>query len=79
MDASTGALTLVGAGACEITATAAGAANYNEATAAFAVTVQAAGVLALSLDAIATDDRVNIAEKAAGFTISRRHGHRERG
>ena len=70
VDASTGALTLVGAGACEITATAAGAANYNEATAAFAVTVQAAGVLALNLDAIATDDRVNIAEKAAGFTIS---------
>ena len=70
VDASTGALTLVGAGACEITATAAGAANYNEATASFSVTVQAAGVLALNLDAIATDDRVNIAEKAAGFTIS---------
>ena len=70
VDASTGVLTLVGVGACEITATAAGAANYNEATAAFTVTVQAAGALALNLDAIATDNTVNIAEKAAGFTIS---------
>ena len=70
VDASTGALTLMGVGACNITATAAGAANYNEATAAFTVTVQAAGALALNLDAIATDNTVNIAEKAAGFTIS---------
>ena len=70
VDASTGALTLVGVGACNITATAAGAANYNEATAAFSVTVQAAGALALNLDAIATDNTVNIAEKAAGFAIS---------
>ena len=70
VDASTGALTLVGAGKCEVTATAAGTANYNEATAAFTVTVQAAGALALNLDAIAGDDTVNIAEKAAGFTIS---------
>ena len=70
VDASTGALTLVGVGDCNITATAAGAANYNEATAAFTVAVQAAGVLALTLDTIATDDTVNIAEKAAGFAIS---------
>ncbi len=70
VDASTGALTLVGVGACEITATAAGAANYNEATAAFTVTVQSAEVLALNLDTIAGDDTVNIAEKAAGFVIS---------
>ena len=70
VDSSTGALTLVGVGACNITATAAGTANYNEATAAFTVTVQAAGALALNLDAIATDNTVNIAEKAAGFTIS---------
>ena len=70
VDASTGALTLVGVGDCNITATAAGAANYNEATAAFTVAVQAAGVLALNLDTIATDDTVNIAEKAAGFAIS---------
>ena len=70
VDASTGALTLVGVGDCVITATAAGAADYNEATAAFTVTVQAAGALALILDAIAGDDTVNIAEKAAGFAIS---------
>ena len=70
VDASTGALTLVGVGDCNITATAAGTADYNEATAAFTVTVQAAGALALSLDAIAGDNTVNIAEKAAGFTIS---------
>ena len=70
VDASTGALTLVGVGDCNITATAAGAADYNEATAAFTVTVQAAGALALTLDAIAGDDTVNIAEKAAGFAIS---------
>ena len=70
VDAATGALTLVGVGACNITATAAGAANYNEATAAFTVTVQAAGALALTLDTIAGDDTVNIAEKAAGFAIT---------
>ena len=70
VDASTGALTLVGVGACVITATAAGTADYNEATAAFTVTVQAAGALALNLDTIAGDNTVNIAEKAAGFAIS---------
>ena len=70
VDPSSGALTLVGAGSCEITATAAGTANYNEATATFTVTVQAAGALALSLDTIATDNTINIAEKAVGFTIS---------
>ena len=70
VDASTGALTLAGVGNCNITATAAGAANYNEATAAFTVTVAAAGTLALTLDTIAGDDTVNIAEKAAGFAIS---------
>ena len=70
VDASTGALTLVEVGDCNITATAAGTANYNEATAAFTVTVQAAGALALNLDTIAGDDTVNIAEKAAGFAIS---------
>ena len=70
VDSSTGALTPVEVGACVITATAAGTANYNEATATFTVTVQAAGALALTLDTIAGDDTVNIAEKAAGFTIS---------
>ena len=70
VDVSTGALTLAGVGDCVITATAAGAADYNEATAAFTVTVQAAGALALTLDTMAGDDTVNIAEKAAGFAIS---------
>ena len=66
--ASTGALTLVGVGACDIIATAAGTANYNQATASFTVTVL--DTLALNLATIATDDTVNIAEKAAGFAIS---------
>ena len=70
VDMSTGALTLAGVGDCVVTATAAGTADYNQATAGFTVTVQPAGTLALNLDAIATDDTVNIAEKAAGFTIS---------
>ena len=70
VDASTGALTLVGAGICEITATAAGSDDYNEASASFSVTVQSSGVLVLNLDAIAGDNTVNIAEKAAGFLIS---------
>ena len=67
---STGALTLLAVGACEVTATAAGTANYNGATATFTVTVQPAGTLALSLDPVAGDDTVNLAEKAAGFAIS---------
>ena len=69
VDPSSGALTLVDAGICEITATAAGSDAYNEATATFTVTVQTLGTLLLSLDAIAGDNRINIAEKAAGFTI----------
>ena len=68
--ASTGVLTLVGAGSCEITARAASTDNYNEATATFTVTVQSVGTLALNLDTIAGDDVVNLAEKTAGFTIS---------
>ena len=70
VDSSTGALTPVEVGACVITATAAGTADWNQATATFTVTVAAAGALALTLDTIAGDDTVNIAEKAAGFTIS---------
>ena len=70
VDPSTGALTLVGAGSCEITAKAEGTADYNEATAPFTVTVQTAGVLVLNMSAIATDSIINIAEKAAGFDIS---------
>ena len=53
VDPSTGALTLVGAGDCEITATAAGSSDYNEATATFTVTVRPAGALVLNLGVIA--------------------------
>ena len=70
VDSANGALTLVGAGSCVITATAAATANYNEAAVDFTVTVQAAGTLVLNLDPIATDNTINIAEKAAGFSIS---------
>ena len=66
----TGALALVGPGTCEITAIAAGTANWNEATVTFTVTVQPPGALALNLHPIAGDDPVNLAEKAAGFPIS---------
>ena len=69
VDPTSGALTLLGAGDCEITATAAGSDDYNEATVGYTVTVQAAGALALNLGAIAGDDIINIAEKAAGFEI----------
>ena len=70
VDSATGALTLVGLGACTITATAEASDDYNEATATFTVTVEAAGALALTVDDIAGDGTVNIAEKTAGFTIS---------
>ena len=70
VDSATGALTLVGVGDCVVTARAAGTANYNEATATFTVKVLPAGTLALNVAAlIATDNIVNIAEKAAGFDI----------
>ena len=70
VEASTGALTLAGVGSCEVTVTAAGTADYEEASATFSVEVQAAGSLVLNVAAIATDDVVNIAEKASGFEIS---------
>ena len=73
VEPSSGALTLEGAGECVITATAAGTDDYNEATADFTLTVQATGTLALTLDVIAGDDTVNIAEKAAGFSIGGQH------
>ena len=69
VDSSTGALTLAGAGTCEITATAAGSNDYNSGIASFTVTVQAAGALALNVSAIAGDNRINIAEHTAGFDI----------
>ena len=70
VDATSGALRLLAAGDCEVTATAASTANYNEAAATFTVTVLPAGNLVLNVAApIATDNIVNIAEKAAGFEI----------
>ena len=68
VDSGTGALTLAGVGSCVVTVTAESSANYNQETATFTVTVQ--DTLALSVDAIATDNTVNIAEKTAGFAIS---------
>ena len=73
VDASTGALTLAGVGECAVTATAAGTADYNEATAAFTVTVAAAGALALTLDTIAGDDTVNIGREGGGVRDFGRH------
>ena len=70
VDPISGALTINGVGACEITATAPANDNFDEAAATFTVTVASAGTLALTLDAIASDNIVNIAEQAAGFTIS---------
>ena len=67
---SSGALTLIAVGTCEITATAAASDDYNEGTATTTVTVLPKGTLALNLDTIAGDDTVNIAEKAAGFSIT---------
>ena len=73
VNATTGALTIVGIGSCEITATAASTATYNEATATFTVTVQAVAALVLNVAAITGDDTINIAEKAAGFDDLRQH------
>ena len=70
VNAATGALTLAGVGSCAVTVTAAATANYNEATDSYTVTVQTAGSLVLNVDTIASDDTVNIAEKAEGFVIS---------
>ena len=59
---SSGALTLEGVGSCEITATAAGTDDWNEATDSYTVAVAAVGALVLNVDAIAVDNTVNIAE-----------------
>ena len=70
VDATSGALTIVGVGSCEITVTAVASDDYNEATASFTVAVQALGTLVLNVDAITGDDTINIAEKANGFSIT---------
>ena len=68
--AGDGALSLVEVGECVITVTAAVTADYNEADATFTVNVQPAGSLVLNVPAVAGDDVVNIAEKAAGFALA---------
>ena len=69
VNSSTGALTLVGAGSCEITATAASSANYNEAT--VTVTVQATGVLVkLSVNPAAVDEDGSGASVTIEATLS---------
>ena len=78
VDPSSGALTLAGAGDCEITATAAASSDYNEATASYTITVETIGTLVLNLRVIAGDNTVNIAEKTAGFDHRRRHRDRKR-
>ena len=70
VDSGSGALSFVGSGNCLITVTAAVTANYVGDTAIFEVKVDSAGTLALNLDAVATDNVVNIAEKAAGFLVT---------
>ena len=71
VNTTTGALTILGVGECVVTVTAAGSADWNEATDTSTVTVQATGSLVLNVDGpIAGDGTVNIAEKAAGFSIS---------
>ena len=74
VDASTGALTIVGNGVCTITVTASETDDYEGASAQASVSVSPAGTLALSVDLIAGDDTVNAAEKAAGFSITGRTG-----
>ena len=70
VEPSSGVLTLVEAGTCVITVTAAGTANYAVATAMFTVTVASAGALVLNVNVIAVGGTINIDEKAAGFIIA---------
>ena len=74
VDASTGALTIVGDGICTITVTASETDNYQGATAQASVSVSPAGTLALSIEPIAGDDTVNADEKETGFAITGRTG-----
>ena len=77
VDDNTGALTIAGAGACEITVTASGSADYNEASDSTTVTVQPAGSLSLTMRDVAGDDVVNRVEHADGLFLGRHH--RDRG
>ena len=75
--AATGELTIVGLGNCVITVTAEASDDYEAGIATFTVAVQSVGTLVLNLDDIADDNTVNIAEKAAGFTITGNTGSEE--
>ena len=77
VNANTGALSFVGLGDCVVTATAAATGNYNAASVMFTVTVESAGVLALNVSAVARDNVVNIAEKAAGFSVAGNTGDQD--
>ena len=66
VDAATGALTLVGAGECVITATAAGTDDYDEATATFTVDVSAANIAPSATDRTVTTDENSQHTFAAG-------------
>ena len=69
VDGNSGALTIAGAGACEITVTARGSGVYNEASDSTTVTVQPAGTLSLTMRDVAGDDVVNSGEHATGFLL----------
>ena len=66
-----GALTLVGVGECEVTATAAATVNYDKATRDTPVTVSTGVLQGTVVRLITGDGTVNIAEHEAGFAISR--------
>ena len=70
VDQSTGALEILGIGDCVVTVASAGTADYEAGSSTFTVKVESAGTLVLNLSSIATDDVVNIAEKASGFGIA---------
>ena len=65
VDAASGALTLVGAGECEVTAKAAGTSDYKEASVTFTVTVQAAGPNTAPVFSDGTSTTRNVAENTA--------------
>ena len=70
VDAVSGALRIVGIGDCVVIATAEATDDYNQATATVTVTVQAAGVLVLNVNPIATDNIINISEHRARGSVS---------
>ena len=65
VDGSSGTLTINAVGICTITVSAPANANYNQASATFELTVIEIGTLPLGLDAVAGDNQINSAEKAA--------------